>query len=62
MVKTKRKHYRNSLRLFLIFIAGLLLYGMVASKGLHISFGVVGGVSMVYSIIGFLVNAEVIKD
>lgn len=60
-MKTKRKHYRNSLRLFLIFLAGLFLYLLVFSKGLHKSFGVVGGVSMVYSILGFLVNAEVVS-
>ena len=58
---TRKKHYRNSLRLFLVFLAGLLLYSMVVFKGVPRFFGYLGGIGMIYSILGFLANAEVIK-
>ena len=55
MVNTKRKHYRNSLRLFLIFLGGFFL--------LHTTkfFAFFGGIGMVFSIMGFLHNAEIFR-
>lgn len=58
---SRRKHYRNSLRLFLIFVVGFYIYLMVEFEGVPKVFGALGGIGMVYSILGFLINAEVIK-
>jgi len=53
----KKKCYRNSLRLFLIFIVGCFLL-LTEIK----FFAFFGGIGIVYSILGFLVNADFIKQ